>query len=125
MVIPTGHRLKSRGMAMAELMLAISIFLIAVAPLGYSFVSEGRLFRASYQRAVAMEIVDGEMEILAAGQWRDFPEGSHPYSVHADAAANLPRGQFQLTRNGHHLRLEWSSAIKHGVGKIVREVTVQ
>ena len=125
MVNAKRQRLTDSGMAMIELMVAISIFLLAVAPLGYSFVSEGRLFRATYQKAVAMEIVDGEMEILAAGQWRDMAEGAHPYSVHAHAAANLPPGQFTLTRVGNHLRLEWRSAKKQGIGKIVREVTLK
>jgi hypothetical protein len=64
------------------------------------------------------------MEILAAGEWRAYPEGSQPYTVHARAATNLPPGKFQLTRAGNHLRLEWSSTGKRDVGVVVREVTV-
>ncbi len=125
MVIQTSQILKQRGIAMVEMVMAMAILVIAMLPLGFSVNSDARLFRAAYQRAVAMEIVDGEMEILAAGEWRNFPEGAHPYTVHANAAANLPSGQFLLTRTGRHLRLEWSSTRKQGIGPVVREVTVK
>ena len=72
-----------------------------------------------------MEIVDGEIEILSAGGWRDIPEGTRPYAVHANAAANLPPGQFLVTRTGNHFRLEWSSEKKSGIGTITREVIVK
>jgi hypothetical protein len=125
MVSRTRQRLKQRGMLMTELLVAMAILVIAMFPLGYTMFSEAGLFRATYQRAVVMEIVDGEMEILAAGEWRDFPEGSQPYTVHANAAANLPPGRFLFTRTGNHLRLEWSSAKKRGIGTIVREATAK
>jgi hypothetical protein len=111
-------------MLLAELVVAMAILVIALLPLGYAAGSTARRFRADYQRAVAVEIVDGEMEILAAGEWRAFPEGPQPYTVQAKAAANLPPGQFQFTRAGNHLRLQWSSTEKRGIGVVVREVTV-
>ena len=125
MVIQVPHVARQRGVVMAEMVMAMAILCIAMLPLAFSINSDARLFRATYQRAVAMEIVDGEMEILAAGQWRNFPEGAHPYTIHAKAAANLPSGQFLLTRTGQHLRLEWSSTKKQGIGPVVREVTVK
>ena len=110
---------------MIELIVAMAILVIAFFPLAYSISSDAQLFRATYQHAVAMEIVDGEMEILAAGEWRAFPEGAHVYPIHANAASNLPDGKFQLTRTGNHLRLEWDPAEKTGVGIVAREVTVK
>jgi hypothetical protein len=107
-----------------EMAVAIAILAIALLPLAYGAASTAKRFRANYDRAVAMEIVDGEMEILAAGEWREFPEGAQPYTVHAGAAANLPPGQFQLTRFGNHLRLQWSSTEKQDIGLVVREVTI-
>jgi hypothetical protein len=68
--------------------------------------------------------VDGEMEILAAGQWRAVPEGTNTYAVHAAAATNLPPGQFRLIRTGNHLQLEWK-ANPPRIGNVVREVTVK
>jgi hypothetical protein len=72
-----------------------------------------------------MEIVDGEMEVLVAGEWRNFPEGAQPYTVHANAAAHLPPGRFQLTKTGRHLRLEWTSDRRQGIGTVIREVTLK
>jgi hypothetical protein len=124
MVIRPRQPIKPRGMLLAELAVAIAILAIALLPLGYAAGSNARLFRAKYERAVAIEIVDGEMEILAAGEWRVLPEGPQPYAVHAKAAASLPPGKFQFSRAGNHLRLQWSSAEKHGIGLVVREVTL-
>jgi hypothetical protein len=124
MVIRPRRNKKPRGMLMAEMAVAIAILVIALLPLGYAASSNAKLFRAKYERAVAMEIVDGEMEILAAGEWRAFPEGPQSYAVHAKAAASLPPGKFQFTRAGNHLRLQWSSTEKRGIGVVVREVTM-
>ncbi len=117
------HAGRQRGMLMADLFVAMAIFAVAIMPLGFSYVRETRLLRAEYFRGVAMEIVDGEMEILVAGEWRNLPEGSQPYAVHAGAAANLPPGHFQLTKTGNHLHLEWASDTRQGIGTVVREVT--
>jgi hypothetical protein len=111
-------------MVLIELVVAIAILAIIFLPLAYGAGSTAKLLRAKYDRAVAMEIVDGEMEILAAGEWRAYPEGSQSWPVHAKAAANLPAGKFQFTRTGNHLRLEWSSTEKRDAGVVIREVTV-
>ena len=113
-----------RGMLTTELVVGMAILVIAVLPIGYSLLNDAHSLRLSYQRAVAMEIVDGEMEILAAGQWRSFPEGTNTYSIHAVAATNLPPGKFQLIRTGNHLQLEWR-ADPPRAGNVMREVTVQ
>jgi len=63
-----------------------------------------------------MEIVDGEMEILAAGDWRDFPERRAALHGPCNAAACLPSGHFQLTKTGKHLWLEWTSDNRRGIG---------
>ena len=68
-----------------------------------------------------MEIVDGEMETLLAGEWRAFPAGTHEYRIDAGAATNLPPGRFLLTIADRHVRLEWRPAWKHSGGPIVRE----
>ena len=73
------RRRRQRGSLMVELLVALAFLVGVLFPLAYSFVSERRLARAYYQRAVAMEIVDGEMEALLAGQWRAFPPGTHDY----------------------------------------------
>ena len=61
---------------MMDLIVGMAILTLAIVPLAFSFVRERQLLRAEYFRSVAMEIVDGEMEILAAGEWRNFPDGA-------------------------------------------------
>lgn len=107
---------------MIELLAAISLLVAALLPLAYSLASEKKLARSQYQRAVAMEIVDGEFEALLAGEWRAFTPGAHPYQVRAAAATNLPPGQFVLTLGDNRLRLEWKPAVRNQGGTVLREV---
>lgn len=109
------------GALTAELVVAMAILVLAMLPLGYSFVQEEKLLRGSYQRAVAMELVDGEMEVLLAGEWHAFKEGAQPYSFHAASATNLPSGKSVLTITGKHLRLDWLPEKKTSGGEVVRE----
>ena len=108
-----------------EMLVALALLIGALFPIAYSFASENRLARVCYERAVAMEIVDGEMEVLAAGGWRAFAPGTHDYPVRAAAAANLSAGQFVVTIEPGKVRLEWRPAAKHHGGPVVREVMIK
>lgn len=109
------------GWLSMEMAIGLAILVTAVIPLAFSFVQEQRVCRAYYYRAVAMEIVDGEMEILAAGEWRAFKPGRQPYRVQGHAAQNLPDGELTLTIDGQRLRLEWQAIdARHG-GPVIRE----
>jgi hypothetical protein len=112
------------GFLQIDLLVALAILCIAILPLGFAFDRERQVLKLDYSRGVADEIVDGEMEILAAGAGRDFPDGSQIYTVHSRAAAGLPPGHFQLTKNGNHLRLAWLPDEPHGLGAVVRETTL-
>jgi hypothetical protein len=113
-----------RGFLQIDLIVGLAILTIAVLPLGFSFAHERQLLKAEYFRSVANEIVDGEMEILVAGEAQHFSDGAQNYSIHASAMVRLPPGHFQLTKAGHHLRLEWLPDGKSGVGSVVRETTL-
>jgi hypothetical protein len=111
------------GYLEVDLMVALAILALAVVPLGFSFSHERSALRADYCRAVTNEIVDGEMEVLAAGNWKSFPDGARVYTVHSNAAKNLPAGHFELTKTGNHLRLEWAPDARKGVGAVAREIS--
>lgn len=104
-----------------DLGIAISLLLIALLPLAFSFSYEQKLCRIYYFQAVAMEIVDGEFEILRAGAWKEQPLGTHEYEVKAGAATNLPPGKFLLTIEDRWLRLEWRAEKRGKGGRVVRE----
>ena len=110
---------------MVELLVALAILIGVLLPVAYSFVYERRLARSYYQRAVAIELVDGEMEALLAGEWRTFPAGTHDYHVRAGAATNLPPGRFTLSVQPPNLRLRWQPALKDHGGPVTRQATLK
>ncbi len=116
---------RNDGWLMIELLVALALLAFALLPFAYSFTAEKKLARSQYQRAVAMEIVDGEMEVLAAGGWRAFPAGVTEYKVSAGAAVNLPPGKFTLTIEDRRMTLEWKPEQKTHGGSVVREVKLQ
>ena len=95
------------GFLNLELVVAIAILAAVLLPLGGAWWHETRLLRAYYRDAVAMEILDGEMELLAAGEWRSFTAGQHELKSTALAVKNLPPGKFFLTKDDQLIRLEW------------------
>lgn len=127
MKIPAQHFFLRRnsGVLSVDLVVALGILTFAIIPVAVSFTHEAKMLHGEYDRAVAIEIVDGEMEILAAGDWKNFPDGTQNYAVHEKAAANLPPGNFELTKNGNHLRLEWKPNRQIGIGSVMREVSVK
>ena len=114
-------RKSGRAFAATELLVAITLLLVAVLPLAYAFTSDARLLRAGYQRAIAMELVDGELEVLVAGGHRAFTNGTQDYALHGAAATNLPAGRCRLTLTTNLIRLEWKSDQPRGVGAVIRE----
>jgi len=106
---------------MTELLVAMALLTAALFPLAYSFATERRLARSYYQRTVAMEIVDGEMEVLLAGEWRSFKPGVQDYPVKGAAVTNLPPGKFQLEIHDERVRLEWLPAVQREGGPVTRE----
>jgi hypothetical protein len=119
------RRARERGWLMADLIVAIAILALVMLPLAFSLAQEMQLLRASYCRGAAMGIVDGEMEILVAGEWQAFADGTSAYVARGLAATNLPPGRLELTKSGKHLRLEWRPEMHKGLGPVVREVTVK
>jgi hypothetical protein len=126
MVTRTGKTQKREAASlMVELLVAIALLVGVLFPLVYSIASEKRLARSYYQRAVAMELVDGELEVLAAGTWKSFQTGTQDYRVNPVAATNLPPGRFLLTVETNKVRLEWRPSVMDHGGPVVREVSVR
>jgi hypothetical protein len=112
------------GFLIVDLLVGISILAIAILPLAYSFARQNRLLRDEYHRAAAVELVDGEMEILATGAAKNFSDGTTVYEIHSATATNLLPGKFQLTKTADRIRLEWKSE-KQRVSSVVREVKIK
>ena len=118
------RRLGQRGALITELVIAISIVACAVLPLALAFLGEQKLCRAYYYRGVAMQVVDGEIEVLRAGLWRALPPGTHEYTPKAEAARRLPKGTFQLTIASNRIHLAWAPEKPDRGGPVTREVPI-
>jgi hypothetical protein len=117
------RRRRETAALMTELMVALGFLCAAVIPLGYSFAKEHKYLRTCYQRSLAMELVDGEMEILLAGEWRAYTNGVHRLAPATPATANLPPGTLQFTLTDKKLTLEWQPGGPDEGGKVIREAT--
>ena len=100
-------RRRERGLLNTDMMVAMGILTLAIMPLAFTFFQEVAILRGSYQKSVAMELIDGEMEVLLAGEWRTFQPGRQAYPLHGAAQTNLPPGTAYLTITGQKARLEW------------------
>lgn len=117
--------IRRRAFLQIDLMVGLAILTIALVPLGYAFARERQVLRMEYYRSVINEIVDGEMEILAAGAAKNLPDGPQPLPVSTRAVGKLPPGHFQLIKTGNHLRVEWTPDEKHGISTVSRETTLK
>ena len=116
---------RRRGALITEVVVAMGLLTFAMLPLAFSILREQKLTRAYFNRAIVMEIIDGEMESLMAGEWRAFMPGAQTYPVRAEAAKVLPPGKFLLTLDSDRVRLEWSPEKSGKGGKVVREGRVK
>ena len=124
-MVTRGQHRRQRGSLTAEVAVALAVMLTVLLPFAAKLAQDRVEGRKLYQRAIAIQIVDGEMEVLAAGGWREFAIGEHPYTVNAGAAINLPEGKFVLTRTAESLRLEWQPDARFNQKPVMREMTLQ
>ena len=110
---------------LTEMTVAVGLMAVVLIPLTVGFFKEAKQMRNLYREAVAMEIVDGEMEVLRAGYWKEFNQGTQPYPTTAQSMKNLPEGELQLTLDGKRLQLEWTpKEERYQSGRVVREVNL-
>ena len=124
MVITGKKRKRERGsVLLSELIGAMLILTLAMMPIILMLAKDQQACREYYFKAVAMEIVDGEMEVLRAGYWKEFEQGIQNYPTTANSATNLPVGELLLTLEAKKMRLEWKpKEERYQSVHIVREV---
>ena len=125
MKINLNQRTFTRAFLQIDLVVGIFILGTAIIPIGFAFARERQVLKQEYHHSVINELVDGELEILAAGAAKTLPDGVQPLKVSSPAAEKLPAGHFQLTKTGNRLRVEWMPDKKCGVSAVVREVTLK
>lgn len=119
-----GKRRSRAGALMIELVVAIAILVAVLIPIGFSLAYEQKLCRAYYYRAVVMELIDGELEVLSAGEWRAFESGKQEYHVEGPTAKKLPPGRFELVMDMPRIQLGWTPAQRSFGGRIERSIVL-
>ncbi len=122
--ISPDRRARCRGSLLAEMTFGLGIAALLLIPIALTFRADQLYTRALFHRAVAIEVVDGEIEMLAAGEWRSYAPGLHEFQPRAGVVTNLPPGRFTLTVREVHVRLDWEPATRHGGGRVTREVRI-
>lgn len=115
----SSRRVRSAFLTM-DLLFAMALFLFGFFGIAYVSTRELHLARADYYDAVAMSLVDGELEVLANGEWQTLPEGASSYRSTAPTMKALPPGEFRATRTRDHIQLEWIPAGKGNGRHIIR-----
>lgn len=105
-----------------ELVVALGVVLVAMIPLLVTMVREQRQAKALYCRAAAIQIVDGELEVLAAGAHVGIEEGVRDFVPSALSVTNLPAGRFVLSKSPDTLTLEWLPSKRSQGGAVRRSV---
>jgi hypothetical protein len=121
-VIIHGTRADQRGALATECIIALAILVTTAIPLSLTVLDEMKLCRAYYYHGAAMELIDGEMEVLLAGEKTQFGPGENDYQPRGRAVTNLPSGKFKLTVLSDRLRLDWTPTVRNHTGKVSREV---
>jgi hypothetical protein len=116
---------KRDGWMNVDLLVAIALLLLVVLPLAYGMVGERRLLDAELRRAALVELLDGELEILLAGEWRNRPEGESDVPLTGAATARLQPGRCVLVKTGKNLRLEWRSEKRDGAVSVSKEAVAR
>lgn len=124
-IVDRTHPDRRRGFVSMDLFLAMALFLFGFFGVAYISTREMRLARAYYYDAIAMSLVDGELEVLAAGEWQSLPEGESEYHSKAPTMDSLPPGEFRATRTTDRIQLEWIPDRKGNGRHIVRSFALK
>ena len=111
---------------MIEIVIALGIIAVVMIPLASAFFREGRMLRALYYQSVAEQVLDGEREVLAAGEWRNYPVGEYICLIDNDAFKHLPEKKVVLEvtdidNNQRKFVFVWEPAKNEGICGIRKE----
>ena len=74
---------------------------------------------------MALQLIDGEMDVLLAGERRKYTTGEHRITPVGEAVQNLPEGEFVLTVHDQKLTLAWVPTKRAKWGRVERVVELK
>ena len=104
---------------------AITVLALVFIPLSVSSSGDLDLARRHYFEAVALQLIDGEMDVLLAGERRKYTTGEHRITPVGEAVQNLPEGEFVLTVHDQKLTLAWVPTKRAKWGRVERVVELK
>ena len=104
---PTTRLTNRLAFLQLDVAVAITVLALVFIPLSVSSSGDLDLARRQYFEAVALQLIDGEMDVLLAGERRKYTPGEHQIKPVGEAVQNLPEGEFVLSVQDQKLILAW------------------
>ena len=122
---PTTRLTNRLAFLQLDVAVAITVLALVFIPLSVSSSGDLDLARRQYFEAVALQLIDGEMDVLLAGERRKHTTGKHRIKPIGEAVQNLPEGEFVLTVHDQKLTLAWVPAKRAKWGRVERVVELK
>ena len=122
---PTTRLTNRLAFLQLDVAVAITVLALVFIPLSVSSSGDLDLTRRQYFEAVALQLIDGEMDVLLAGERRKYTPGEHQIKPVGEAVQNLPEGEFVLTVHDQKLTLAWVPTKRVKWGRVERVVELK
>ena len=122
---PTTRLTNRLAFLQLDVAVAITVLALVFIPLSISSSGDLDLARRHYFEAVALQLIDGEMDVLLAGERRKYTTGEHRITPIGEAVQNLPEGEFVLTVHDQKLTLAWVPTKRAKWGRVERVVELK
>ena len=116
---------RCRAFLQLDVAIALTVLALVFIPLSVSSSGDLDLARRHYFEAVALQLIDGEMDVLLAGEHRKYIPGEHRIKPVGDAVQNLPEGEFVLSVQDEKLTLAWMPKKLAKWGRVERVVELK
>ncbi|HJO08437.1 MAG TPA: hypothetical protein QGH16_01205 [Verrucomicrobiota bacterium] len=116
---------RRRAFLQLDVAIALTVLTLVFIPLSVSSSGGLDLARRHYFEAVALQLIDGEMDVLLAGERRKYTPGEHRIKPVGEAVQNLPEGEFVLSLQDQKLTLAWMPKKFAKWGRVERVVQLK
>jgi len=116
---------RRRAFLQLDVAIALTVLALVFIPLSVSSSGDLDLARRHYFEAVALQLIDSEMDVLLAGERRKYTTGEHRIKPVGDAVQNLPEGKFVLTVQDEKLTMAWVPTKRAKWGRVERVVQLK
>ena len=116
---------RCRAFLQLDVAVAITVLALVFIPLSISSSGDLDLARRHYFEAVALQLIDGEMDVLLAGERQKYTTGEYRITPVGESVQNLPEGEFVLTVHDQKLTLAWVPTKRAKWGRVERVVELK